>query len=467
MEKLEKQEIRFHLVEEIKLSRFYKGLVPRLQESDRQLLEEAIAGCGFDPAHPLVVNEDLLLLDGYTRLEIAGVLKLEWVPVIIRDLGGREAEQEFVILTNLARRQLTVAQRAELGLRLLEIEEKKARERQRAGGEQGRLHRLLLSQVCTNEDGETKESTEAGPETRILPGVGLSNQLDKPGGIITEQEEGRAIKLVAKQVGVSHETLRQAKVISEAAKDNPEVARQWEEAKSGKRKVKTVFTKVKSWRELDKEHEQRIKAEIESYHLPRQELIDSLRETARLKKMPMDAVEALMESDPGFLLVWNYLRVGLVTLTIGWGFLYWKIHLWQRKQQGLESDPEYHRKLCQEMKKSQIMAQLQLAMKLVTVLKMPPALVEVTAGVDYKLLPYLFAWEDRLDLLAAQLEIKNRIKPEIREKVKALMKKGKNLEARRIMTLSVMADVRLKLEREEGEERRRFGNRNQQQSGRS
>lgn len=441
--------------------------MPRLQESDRQLLKESIAARGLDPAHPLVVNEDLLLLDGYTRLEIARELKLEWAPVIIRDLGGREAEQEFVILTNLARRQLTVAQKAELGLRLLEIEEKKARERQRAGGEQGRLHRLLLSQVRTNEDEETKESTEGGPETPILPGVSSHPQGEEARGIVTKQEHGEALRLVAKQVGISHNTLRQAKVITKAAKDNPEVARQWEEAKAGKQKVKTVFTKVKSWRELDKEHEQRIKAEIDSYHLPRQELIDSLREAARLKKMPMDAVEALMDSDPGFLLVWNYLRVGLVTLTIGWGFMYWKIHLWQRKQQGLEPDPEYHHKLCQEMKKSQIMAQLQLAMKLVTVLKMPPALVEVTTGVDYKLLPYLFAWEDRLDLLAAQLEIKNRIRPEIWEKVKALINKGKKLEARRIMTLSVMTDVRLKLEREEEEERQRFGNRNQQQSSRS
>lgn len=421
---------------------------------------------GFDPAYPLVVNEDLLLLDGYTRLEIAGELKLEWLPVIIRDLGGREAEQEFVILTNLARRQLTVAQRAELGLRLLEIEEKKARERQRTGQEKGRLHRLLLSQVCPEEDGEKKECLEATPETLILPGVGLSNQLDKPEEI-TEPVEGRAIKLVAKRVGVSHETLRQAKVITEAAKNDPVAARQWEEAKAGKRKVKTVFTKVKSWRELDKEHEQRIKAEIASYHLPRQVLIDSLRETARLKQMPMDAVEALMESDPGFLLVWNYLRVGLVTLTIGWGFLYWKIHRWQRKQQGLEPDPEYRRRLRQEMKKSQIMAQLQLAMKLSRVLRMPPALVEITAGVDYKLLPHMFAWEDRLDLLAEQLEIKNRIRPEILERAKALMQKGKNLEARRIMTLSVMTEVRQKQLKEEEEERRCFGNTKQQQSSRS
>lgn len=455
----ENQEIRYVLLEELKLSRMYKELVPRPPESDRQLLKESIAAHGFDLSHPLVLNEDMLLLDGYTRQEIAQERSLKWVPVVFRDYGSPEAEQEFVILSNLARRHFNSAQRSEMGLKLLEIEEKKARDRQQAGGDQGRLHRLLLSQVCTHESGETLDCSEESPETQNPSGVGLGPQRSEASSkdYSSGTVKGKAIELAAARVGVSHNTLRQAKVIVEAAKTDPEVAKDWEEAKAGKKKVKTVYAKVKSWREERKEHQRRMDEEDLALQVPREELVETFREVARIKKMPMDAVEALMETDPQFLQVWKHIRLGLVTLTVGWCVIYWKIHVWLRAQRGLEPDKEYRRKIFLEMKKSCIVFLMQFALRLLNIDKAPEIMVELLTGIDRKLFPSMRAWEDRLDLLAEPLRVRSRIRPEVAERARVLWQKGKKDEYRNLITLSIMGDFNKKLLKEEEQERQRFG----------
>ncbi|MEW6657350.1 MAG: hypothetical protein AB1424_01690 [Thermodesulfobacteriota bacterium] len=447
----EKQDIRWVRLEEIKLSRLYKELVPRPADSDRQLLKESIAERGFDPAHSLVLNMDMLLLDGYNRHEIGQELKKEWVPVVFRDYGGSEGEQEFIILAAAARRHLTSGQLAFMGLKLLEIEERKAKDRQRAGQDKGRLHRLLLSQASAQDAGRIIDCEDERPETQELSEVGLSNQLDKPAA------KGAAIKLAAKKIGASHETIRQAKVISEAAKTNPEIAKDVDEVKAGKKKIKVVYAKVKSWREEKKEHQQRMDEEDQALEVPREELMETLREAARIKNMPMPAVEALMESDPQFLQVWKHIRLGLVTLTVGWCVIYWKIHVWLRAQQGLEPDKNLSRMIFLEKKKSLLVFLMQFALRMLKVDKVPEIMVECITGIDRKLFPYMYAWEDRLDLLAERLRISSRLRPEVIEKARLLWAKGKKDDYRNLITLSIMGDHQKKLMKEEELERQRFG----------
>ena len=109
-------------------------MVPRPDREDYKRLKEQITAKGLDPSQPIVVNEDLILLDGHTRLQVARELGLEWVWVVTKDFEDRPAEKEFIILSNLARRHLSTIQRADLGLKLLEIEQERARERQRLAG---------------------------------------------------------------------------------------------------------------------------------------------------------------------------------------------------------------------------------------------------------------------------------------------------------------------------------------------
>lgn len=454
----EKQDIRWVRLDEIKLSRIYKELVPRPSESDRQLLKESIAERGFDPAHSLVVNMDMLLLDGYTRHEIGQELKKQWAPVVFRDYGSPEAEQEIIILSAAARRHLTHGQLACMGVKLLEIAEKRAKDRQQAGGDQGRMRRYLSSQFQTQEETPQEVTGEdKGPETQKLSETGLGNKLPKPGVIITEQERGKATQVVAKQLGVSHETIRQAKVITEAAKTNPKVAKDLEDVKAGKKKVKTVYAKVKSWKEERQEYQQKLEEEEQAYQVPREELVKTFREAARTKKMPMEAVEALMETDPQFLQVWKHIRMGVVTLTIGWCVIYWKIHVWLRAQRGLEPDPEYRRRIVLEMKKSYLVFLMQLALRMSQIPSVSDVAVEFITGIDRKLFPYITAWSDRLDLLAEQIHIRPRLRPEVAEKARQLWEKGEKDKFRQYLTMSIMGDFQKKLQKEEEQERQSFG----------
>ncbi|RKY02026.1 hypothetical protein DRP77_08600, partial [Candidatus Poribacteria bacterium] len=87
-------------------------------------------------------------------------------------------EKLFVIDANLSRRHLNIAQKAELGLKRLEIERERAKERQRKAGEL--YHRGAPKKVVQN--------------------------FGRP---FTEGK-GRAMELAAKAVGISDETLRKA-----------------------------------------------------------------------------------------------------------------------------------------------------------------------------------------------------------------------------------------------------------------
>ncbi|MHB8068762.1 MAG: hypothetical protein ACYDIC_12790 [Desulfobaccales bacterium] len=435
------------------MSRIYKDLVPRPSEGDRQLLKESIADRGYDPAHSLILNMDMLLLDGYTRHEIGQELKLEWGPVVFRDYGSPEAEQEAVILAAAARRHLTAGQLAFLGLKLLEIEEIKAKDRQNAGREKGRLHRLLLSQSSTLESGETKESSGENPETQNLSGVGFPPQ----GGESNSKHQNEAIRQVSKKLGVGHNTLRKAKEISKAAETNPEIAKDVEEVKAGKKKIKVVFAKVKSWKEQQAEHRQKLEEEEQKYQVPREELVTTFREAARIKNMPMDAVEDLLETDPEFLEVWKQIRLGLVTLTAGWCFIYWKIHVWVRAHQGLEPDLEYHRRIVLEMKKSYLVLLMQWALRMSQIPSVSDTTVEFITGIDRKLFPYMRAWSDRLDLLAEQVNIRSRLRPEVVEQAQLLWEKGEKDKFRQYLTMSIMGDFLKKLQKEEELERQSFG----------
>lgn len=108
----------------------YRELVPRLGEKDYKLLKYWIELHGLYPELPIVVNQELVVLDGHTRLQVAKELGLEWVWVMVREFENHIAEQEYILTVNIVRRQhgyrrhLNTAQRAQIGLKLLKIRDK-------------------------------------------------------------------------------------------------------------------------------------------------------------------------------------------------------------------------------------------------------------------------------------------------------------------------------------------------------
>lgn len=130
-------------------------------------------------------------------------------------------------LNGKKRRPLTIIERAEIGLILLEEEEKKAKERMsKIKAELGKARK------GKEKDEPLSESQKKDLEVKIKK-------------IKEEFGEGQSTKIVAQKVRISHGSLSKAKKIKEFAKKYKSIAKRWEDAKKGKTSIDAIYKKVK------------------------------------------------------------------------------------------------------------------------------------------------------------------------------------------------------------------------------
>lgn len=104
----------------------YAALMPRISKEDRHALKMSILADGQHT--PIVVNPEGEILDGHSRWEVC--LELNRDPkFIVRKFPNREAEREFILLSNLARRHLSRFQKIELAWEVYENEKRRSKER--------------------------------------------------------------------------------------------------------------------------------------------------------------------------------------------------------------------------------------------------------------------------------------------------------------------------------------------------
>ena len=219
----------------LKENEVYKQIMPLPNAEDYQALKDSISKYGIKM--PLIINQDYEIIDGYSRFRIAKELELKTVPCKIQTFKDKFEEQEYIILANLHRRHLTNAQKAEIGLKLLEIEEKKSRERQKELGKQfGKLGGRGI-----------KKGTEEYEKKKTL--VPKSEQ-----GF----SDGRAIEIVAQKVGIGKDSLWKAKKIKEKAQQDEKIKKLWEDAIKGKKSINSVYKTIKHEEKI-KELEEKIK----------------------------------------------------------------------------------------------------------------------------------------------------------------------------------------------------------------
>lgn len=120
-----------------------------------------------------------------------------------RNLPEEYDAEEYVYSKNLKRRHLTHAQRAELALRLVQIERRKAKERQLSNLKQFKKNKVT-----------------------VHPSEGLT---------VTS---GQAIKIVAKRERVSQNSLYTAQKVKKI--NDPEINEKWNEAKEGNATIRSV-----------------------------------------------------------------------------------------------------------------------------------------------------------------------------------------------------------------------------------
>ena len=208
-----------------KMYKFHElsSYLPLLEDEEFDALVEDIRE--FGQIEPIVLYEGAIL-DGRNRYRACKKLGIEvkateWKPSETTGI----TPLQYVISTNIMRRHLNTAQRSEIGLLLLEEEEKLAKERQ---------------------------SKTAGLKAKLL-----NNNLSKSAKAdlveqISKIAKGDASQNIAgKKVNVHGATIGQAKKIKEIAKNNPIIAEDWEKAKREEVGVRAVYEKAKAVEEAE------------------------------------------------------------------------------------------------------------------------------------------------------------------------------------------------------------------------
>ena len=120
----------------------YDKLLPRMSEEEFAELKKSIESEGQH--YPIIVNEDLEVLDGHHRYRACIELGIE-PDFEVKQFDDKLLEKKFVIEANLRRRHLNNFQLVELAVPLLEIEKALAKKRQSKGGKNGRDLQLGIS----------------------------------------------------------------------------------------------------------------------------------------------------------------------------------------------------------------------------------------------------------------------------------------------------------------------------------
>jgi ParB-like chromosome segregation protein Spo0J len=185
----------------LRLNPEYDKLLPKMNEEEFAELRASIKTEGQH--YPIIVNEDLEVLDGHHRFRACTELGIE-PDFEVRKFDDKLLEKKFVIEANLRRRHLNNFQLVELAIPLLEIEKALAKKRQSKGGKNGRDMQLGLA------------SDDAEPEPKT-----------------------KATEVVAKKAGVSTRTLERGKKIIEKASEDDK-----QKLRDGKTSISKVYQEI-------------------------------------------------------------------------------------------------------------------------------------------------------------------------------------------------------------------------------
>ncbi len=185
----------------LRLNPEYEKLLPKMSEEEFSELKASIQAEGQH--YPIIVNEDLEVLDGHHRYRACTELGLE-PDFEVRKFEDKLVEKKFVIEANLRRRHLNNFQLVELAVPLLEIEKALAKKRQ--GDKNGRNKELGLA------------PDDAEPEFKA-----------------------KATEVVAKKAGVSTRTFERGKKILEKASEDDK-----QKLREGKASISRVYQEIVS-----------------------------------------------------------------------------------------------------------------------------------------------------------------------------------------------------------------------------
>ena len=172
----------------IKVTEEYSSLVPKLSPEEYESLKQSIKKNGL--YMPLIVNQDGVLLDGHHRYKACQELEIE-PRVEVKTFDDPIYEKLFVVHANLKRRQLTTAQKVELGDALKPVYEEIARRNSLSN-----LRQNL--NISSDRNKDENDSTPTGSNDPL----------------------GRVNDIIAKEVGLSRTTYQRGEIV---LKEAPEI----------------------------------------------------------------------------------------------------------------------------------------------------------------------------------------------------------------------------------------------------
>ena len=187
----------------LRLNPEYSRLLPKMTDEEFEELKASIKAEGQH--YPIIVNEDLEVLDGHHRYQACIELGIE-PDFEVRRFDDKLLEKKFVIEANLRRRHLNNFQLVELAVPLLEIEKALAKKRK-------------------------AKSIEEGSD---LP-IGIEQDDVEP------EFKAEATQVVARKAGVSTRTFEKGKKILEKASEDEK-----QKLREGKASITKVYSEIKS-----------------------------------------------------------------------------------------------------------------------------------------------------------------------------------------------------------------------------
>lgn len=196
------------------------NLLPPPSDEEYAALKESIAKHGFWDSNPVVVDENGDILDGHTRARACHELGVTYKTIVRKGLSDWE-KIEYAVQSNLARRQLTPAQRRPLLKRLAELHEKELKAQAAAAKKAGNAKGGRSSRVQreTELDGPTAEA-----RSRTAAADASVTRFDEP---VVPVPKADRLETLGKMVGVSRATVaRDEQILARMEKIEVEAQRQ-------------------------------------------------------------------------------------------------------------------------------------------------------------------------------------------------------------------------------------------------
>ena len=206
----------------LRLNPEYDKLLPRMSEQEFAELKESIRTEGQH--YPIIVNEDLEVLDGHHRYRACMELGVE-PDFEVKKFDDKLLEKKFVIEANLRRRHLNNFQLVELAVPLLEIEKALAKKRPSQGGKNGREKQLNAAFASDDVESEFEPVFKAKATEVVAKKAGLSTRtLERGKKIIEKASEDDKQKLREGKTSIAHvyqEIVREEKPQKPAVEASP------------------------------------------------------------------------------------------------------------------------------------------------------------------------------------------------------------------------------------------------------